>query len=255
MSKEEFSYPQTGELLSLLDDAAARSGLSRGEAFDDFLLMSVCALSGGQMEDQYMETVRKHTHGEMGRRGCDAIADMFARLVLIMQETRQDVLGDLFQGAVSHGEHQFYVTPKPVAAFMARLTMHEAMKFGHDPPTVWDPSCGSGRLLLSAADQRRDSFFIGQDIDLACVRITSLNLALRNLYGCVFWGDTLIRERKLAYRTGYNGRGFIAEVPVELCPYPDEDRAPAAFTIDTERPTKIEATDNSVSPGKQLTLF
>ncbi len=47
MAKESFTYPETGKLLVLLDETAQRSGVSRGQAFEDFLEMSICALSGG----------------------------------------------------------------------------------------------------------------------------------------------------------------------------------------------------------------
>jgi hypothetical protein len=50
--RESFDYPETGQLLKLLDEAARRSSVSRGQAFEDFLHMGVCALSGGRMEDQ-----------------------------------------------------------------------------------------------------------------------------------------------------------------------------------------------------------
>ena len=254
--KEQFFYPATRELLTLLDRAAARSRVSRAEAFDDFLLMSVCALSGGQMEDQYMDTVKKHTEGEMGKRGCDAIVQTLARLVMIMEKTRQDVLGDLFQGAISHDENQQYLTPEPVAACMARLTTHLTSKINESPPTVWDPCCGSGRILLAAAEERRDSVFIGQDIDLRCVRMTCLNLALRNLYGYVVWGDTLMREAKRAYRTGFNGRAFIAEIPVESCPYPVTEIPSAPPMASPETPKKPKSTDDDhAPPGTQRMLF
>ena len=50
--------------------------------------------------------------------------------------------------------------------------------------------------------------------------MTAINLALRNLYGHVILGDSLRDERRLVYRTGFNGRGVIAEVSPEQCPEP-----------------------------------
>jgi hypothetical protein len=87
VARESFFYPDTGQLLSLLDEAARRSGMSRGQAFEDFLHMSVCALSGGAMEDQHLEIVKKHTAGEKGSRGCDSLAHMFGELVAQMEDT------------------------------------------------------------------------------------------------------------------------------------------------------------------------
>ena len=50
--------------------------------------------------------------------------------------------------------------------------------------------------------------------------MTTINLALRNLYGCVIWGNTLANERRLVYRTGFDLTGFISEVPLGDCPEP-----------------------------------
>lgn len=206
----------------LLDDAAKLSGVSRDQAFDDFLQMSVCAFSGGRMEEEYLVAVQKHAHGEQGQRGCDRIAEALAQVVLIMERTRADVLGDLLQGAISHGNAGQYFTPQPVCDLMARLTIDEAEQDSQEPRTVCDPCCGSGRMLLAAAKLRPHWRFVGQDIDLRCVRITALNLALNNLYGWVLWGDSLKNERRLAYRTGFDGRGFVCEAPVDECPLPAE---------------------------------
>ncbi len=100
MAKEQFFYPESAELLKTLDEAARRSGVSRGQAFEDFLQMTVCSLSGGRMEEQYLSVVKKHSHGKPGRRGCDSIAELFAKSVAAMEtdETRgemKDILGEL----------------------------------------------------------------------------------------------------------------------------------------------------------------
>jgi hypothetical protein len=59
MAKEQFFHPESAELLKTLDEAARRSGVSRGQAWEDFLLMALCALSGGRMEEQYMAVVNE----------------------------------------------------------------------------------------------------------------------------------------------------------------------------------------------------
>ena len=104
MAKEQFLHPESAELLKTLDEAASRSGVSRGQAFEDFLHMSVCALSGGRMEDQYLEVIQKHSQGKPGKRGVDSLSKLFGQAVAAMEQTRdeiQDVLGDLFQGVIT----------------------------------------------------------------------------------------------------------------------------------------------------------
>jgi len=209
LAKDQFAHPETAELCDLLDEAAKSSGISRAQAFEDFLLLALASLSGGQMEEQYLEVAKKHAAGKKGERGIDVMPKIFGDLVALMTETRADILGDLFQGAVA--EKDQFLTPEPIADLMAQMN-------GPEGKTVSDPCCGSGRMLLASAKVNRNREFIGQDIDLRCVRITAINLALRNLYGYVLWGNSLALEKKLVYRTGFNGRGFLREIPVEECP-------------------------------------
>ena len=220
MPKESFLYAETKPVFDLIEQAARRSGVSRGQAFEDFLHMSVCALSGGQMEDQYLTTVKKHTEGTHGERGCDSLAAAFGTLIAAMDETRKEILGDLFQGAITYGEEGQFLTPEPVCQLMASINTADSDEQESGRKSAFDPCCGSGRMLLAIADRNPYREFIGQDIDLRCVRMTALNLALRNLYGYVIWGDTLANERRLIYRTGFNLRCVLEEIQLEDCPVP-----------------------------------
>lgn len=64
-------------------------------------------------------------------------------------------------------------------------------------------------MLLAMAKKKPFARFVGQDTDLRCVKITAINLALHNLYGYAIWGNSLANERKLAYATGFDGKGVI----------------------------------------------
>jgi hypothetical protein len=119
--KEAFLYPETKPVFDLIEETSRRSGVSRPQAFEDFLHMSLCSLSGGQMEDQYMATGKRHTEGEKGSRGCDSIAHAFGALVVAIEETRKDILGDLFQGGITYGEAGKFMTLEPVCDMMARM--------------------------------------------------------------------------------------------------------------------------------------
>ncbi len=261
MPTESFLYPKTKPVFDLVEEASHRSGVSRAQSFEDFLLMTVAALSGGQMEEQYLATVKKHSDGKPGKRGCDSIARAFGVLVNAMEETRQDILGDLFQGSITYGEKGQFLTPEPVAQMMARMTIEEgAEDTNHKVKTVCDPACGSGRMLLAVADLKPHWEFYGQDIDIRCVRMTAINLALRNLYGYVIWGNSLGTEKRLVYRTGFNLQGFIREAPLESCPVPVQDQAlsptPAHQVPSTnEDPTTRNYDDSPPRPQSQLRLF
>lgn len=246
--------------MRLLDEAARQSGLSRGHVFDDFLHMGVCALSGGQLEDQYMQIVGKYSEGKKGKRACDTLAHLFGAVVNSMEDTRdgiRDILGDLFQGGITYGENGQYLTPDAITALMGQLVTSHGEVDGRSK-SVCDPCVGSGRMLLSVAEQHRNWEFIGQDVDIRCVRMTAINLALRNLYGWVIHGNSLTLERKLTYRTGFNGRGFVREVPTDACPYPLEpvsENQPPDVSRDIAPKIEIQASLQESDSPKQRNLF
>ena len=169
MAKESFLYAETKPVFELIEETARRSGVSRSQAFEDFLLMTLTSLSGGQMEEQYMATVQKHTAGEKGKRGCDSIAHAFGTLVQAMEETRKDILGDLFQGGITYGEAGQFLTPEHLCRLMAQMNVEGVEGDTGARKTVADPCCGSGRMLLAVADLKPNWEFVGQDVDLRSV--------------------------------------------------------------------------------------
>ena len=239
IAKEKFRYAGTHKLCRLIDQAGSRAGVSRGQAFEDFLACSVCALSREQMEDEYLVIVSKgYAKGESGRRGIDSITEAFATLIHLMEETRKDILGEIFEGAITYGEAGQFLTPETLCALMVQLTVDES----RNDELVGDSCCGSGRMLLAYAERKRPKELIGQDIDLRCVKMTAINLALRNLYGYVLWGNSLKNEVKLAYRTGMNmAGGFIrfarpSELAERLAPS-ETGHPPIAVSLPPGRPT------------------
>jgi hypothetical protein len=265
LPKESFLYPETKPVFDLIEETSRRSGVSRAQAFEDFLHLSLSALSGGQMEQQYMQVVARHTAGERGKRGCDSIAQAFASLISAMEATRKDILGDLFQGSITYGEAGQFLSPEPICEMMARMTIGEADDVDTAGRTICDCCCGSGRMLLAADAVRPGWEFIGQDVDLRCVRMTALNLALRNRYGYVIWGNSLANEKRLIYRTGFNFRGFVREIPLEQCSAPVQQVAsesayaaalsapPAGSLPPTGNPPPADAIPET--PRHQLRLF
>jgi hypothetical protein len=207
LAKENFTQRESQAIWNHLEIAAVRSHHNPRQAFEDFLEMSVCSLSGGQMEEDYMKLVPSYSEGEKGRRAIDSFPVAFAALVEAMERTQLDILGDLFQGGVTFGENGQFFTPDHLCKIMAQMTMtgEETGK------RIIDPACGSGRTLLAAGDINPNNEFYGIDVDLRCARMTAINLALRNLYGWVVWGNALSSEEWLYYRTGFNLRGGVIE--------------------------------------------
>lgn len=209
MGKNElFRHESTKDLLNTLEHIA-ENGLSRGAAFQDFLTMTVCAFAIQTMEEEYLSVAHKYSHGEPGRRPIDLMPKLLGQLVNAMEETKSDVLGDLFKGAITHGERGQFLTPECVTELMAKMLGDGAGE------TVCDPCCGSGRMLLASAKVNPKRIFIGQDIDHRCAQMTAINLALNGLKGYALWGDSLAAEIQRVYRIGFIVPGSILLEPPE----------------------------------------
>jgi type I restriction-modification system DNA methylase subunit len=251
MPREQFHFDGSQQLCDLIDEAGQRAGVSRGQAFEDFLACTVSALSAQQMEDEYLAVVRKgYANGKTGQRGIDALTQAFGTLVDLMEATRRDVLGDLFQGGITYGEAGQFLTPEEICRMMAAMNVDDA------PPDakVFDPCVGSGRMLLAYAEQRQGGELIGQDIDLRCVRMTAINLALRNLYGYALWGNSLNGELKLAYRIGFNMHGGVIRY-AHLDELIDKRPAPDAAGSALSGPDAAVSAQRPAGPATQLHLF
>jgi hypothetical protein len=229
VAREQFFYPAAESLFKKLEHLSQRSGVSRGVAFEDWLTAMVCALAAETKEPEYMAMVERHKTGKQGQRGCDLMGQMFGELVAAMDSTDDDVLGDLFQGAITYGEAGQYFTPESVTKLLAQMSVDpDARPTDGKPILVNDPCCGTGRMLLEASNVNPHVELIGQDIDARCTKITAINLGLRGRYGWVLCGNSLSGETKFAYRIGsffnetQNGlrRGVIRDVPVEATPVP-----------------------------------
>ena len=202
------------------------------------------------MEDEYLQTIEKHKDGIKGRRGVDKLAEMFATLVDLTDRTRSDIIGDLFQGSITYGEKGQFLTPMPICRMMALMTIPKEQTDLDGRRSVNDPACGSGRMLLAAAEMQPNWHFVGQDVDLRCVRMTAINLALRNHYGHVVCGNTLANSTNLIYETGRvhvwgNAIRMTSRVPLPDCEQTTVD--PATQPKSTPPPT--------TDPASQLKLF
>lgn len=248
--KEQFSIAACSGILKLIDAAANQAGLSRGQAFEDFLTFVRCSLAGQTMEEEYLQTVAKgYDRGERGKRGIDLVARAFGELVLAMEDTQQDVLGDLFTGAITYGERGQFFTPDHLTRLMAQLTT--SGEEGGGQKTVNDPTCGSGRFLLAVGRDHPNWELIGQDVDHRCAQMTAINLGLSGLKGGAIWQNTLSLQCHRVYRIGFNvSGGVIYEVPVDQSPFSGVAHSTP------ESPSQSVADAPPYDPGtKQLDLF
>jgi type I restriction enzyme M protein len=96
-----------------------------------------------------------------------------------------DILGDAYEYLMRHfatesgkSKGQFY-TPAEVSRIMAKVIGINATK--SQSQTIYDPACGSGSLLLKAADESKIGVTIyGQEMDNATAALAKMNMYLHN---------------------------------------------------------------------------
>lgn len=175
-----------------LEGIARKHG--RGQAFDDFLQIVVCCLSMGRKEDLYFKTIKRYDKEEL-----DLFSQAFAALVMQMdRKPLVDPFGDYFEEYLSNAQNGQFFTPQCICDLMTSITHvpRAGVDTGkeHDK-RVYDPACGSGRLLLSSAKLNRNRCFVGADISYTCCLMTLINLCLNSLNGEVLHMNTLSADR------------------------------------------------------------
>jgi type I restriction enzyme M protein len=112
-----------------------------------------------------------------------------------------DLLGDAYEYLMRHfatesgkSKGQFY-TPAEVSRIMAKVIGIRAAKSGTQ--TIYDPTCGSGSLLLKGHDEAKsatgkDLAIYGQENDLATWALAKMNMFLHDCPSAEIWkGNTL----------------------------------------------------------------
>ena len=96
-----------------------------------------------------------------------------------------DILGDAYEYLMRHfatesgkSKGQFY-TPAEVSRVMAKIITFHART--NPSTTVYDPTCGSGSLLLKVADESESGMSIyGQEKEVATAALARMNMILHN---------------------------------------------------------------------------
>jgi type I restriction enzyme M protein len=105
-----------------------------------------------------------------------------------------DILGDAYEYLMRHfatesgkSKGQFY-TPAEVSRVMAKVIgINKAVS---QSQTIYDPTCGSGSLLLKAADESKTGVTIyGQEMDNATAALAKMNMILHDNPTAEIWQD------------------------------------------------------------------
>ena len=110
-----------------------------------------------------------------------------------------DILGDAYEYLMKHfatesgkSKGQFY-TPAEVSRIMAKVIGINKAK--DQSWTVYDPTCGSGSLLLKAASETEHGITIyGQENDVATRALAKMNMILHNNPSAEIWRGNTISE-------------------------------------------------------------
>jgi type I restriction enzyme M protein len=105
-----------------------------------------------------------------------------------------DILGDAYEYLMRHfatesgkSKGQFY-TPAEVSRIMAKVI--GINKARSQSQTIYDPTCGSGSLLLKAADESETGVTIyGQEMDNATAALAKMNMILHDDPTAEIWQD------------------------------------------------------------------
>jgi type I restriction enzyme M protein len=123
-----------------------------------------------------------------------------------------DILGDAYEYLMRHfatesgkSKGQFY-TPAEVSRIMAQVIGIRGAVTTNDT-TVYDPTCGSGSLLLKVADEARTAVTLyGQEKDAATSGLARMNMILHNTpTALIMQGNTLTDPK---FRDGESLKSF-----------------------------------------------
>ena len=168
-----------------------------------------------EREKRYLQVIKKYQKEEQ-----TLIAEIFAMIFALLSSVVYDNgrfydnLGELFmrcnQGSSSAGQ---YFTPFQVSAMMAQMIIGDEIleKTQNDGVlTLNDSCCGGGGMMMAALDvlknkyhinYTRNCFVLCSDIDLRCVHMTYLQLALAGVPAIVKHQNSLTGETWSVWKT------------------------------------------------------
>ena len=103
-----------------------------------------------------------------------------------------DAFGNLYEAIIaSNGRQNLgqFFTPEHICDLMIAITYPHGDTIVNQ--RVGDPSCGSGRTLLSFHIKHPGNYLVGEDIDRTCAMMTVCNFLIHGVVGEVVWHDSL----------------------------------------------------------------
>jgi len=185
--------------------------------FDDFLTVFICCFGFGTNEELYLQTIKKYKREEL-----DTLAKMMGELLLIYEDAKNknkwiDPLGDFYEFLSSQSKKsalgQFF-TPSALCDMMAKM-----VDDGEWGKTVNEPCSGSGRMVLALNNSTKGNYYVCQDLDPMCAKMTAINLCMHEIKSEVHCMDTL-RMADLRFSFYINHEFWKVQTPHIIMKYP-----------------------------------
>ncbi|MCM1220846.1 MAG: N-6 DNA methylase [Lachnospiraceae bacterium] len=230
MTRCPYTVPTVEEIIKFIDRSAA--SLSKSKLISDVFACGAIAISNqvdftqyDEREEQYKQIINGYKPQER-----ELIAELFGKIFALLSSVVYDdgkfgdYLGELFmrcnQGNKNAGQ---FFTPFHISQCMAKMTITDADIKQNDIIAFNDPCNGGGGMLMAALDvlkndfnvnYARDCFILAGDIDIRCVHMTYLQLALAGAPAIVCHQNTLTNELWSVWKTP----AFIFQYP-RFCKY------------------------------------
>lgn len=172
--------------------------------FDDLLTIIICCLARQTEEKLYFETIAKYEKEEL-----NTFAKLMGELFIIYGNAQilgewADPLGEYYEALASNSKKssfgQFF-TPKAICNMMANFVV-DSKEWGKK---INEPCSGSGRMILACNQIIEGNYYIAQDLDAICCKMTAINMCLHHIKGEVHNMDTLrMANLRISYSINFN---------------------------------------------------
>ena len=201
-------------IIRLLDEGRARTGLSRHPFFTQALRVWDATSRLAEM-DEFLNEACVGVEKAIGE-----ISQAFDELVYQASRNYHDVLGMTYMLAQLGSKGEEY-TPTSIARLLVRLTMGGLIPPPPEGPplTIYDPCCGSGSLLLGAAEYIEERHpelleagrarFYGQEISYDAWLMARLNMRLHGLTRRIWLPQQLTSDEQLAIESLTSSAGQL----------------------------------------------
>lgn len=182
---------------------------------------------------------------------------LFKELVLTMNRELEhvewfDILGTLYEVVASSSKKssmgQFF-TPPEICDLMTKFQYTEKVQ----GKSANDPSCGSGRTLLSFHVAHPGNYLFGEDLDALCSRMCVVNFVLHGVIGQVQHMNSLTMEWYAGWETSLLSLRRIEKHESITISMFERSRQLAEQKKQPEQSPKIIT--SPAAPGVQLSIF